>query len=69
MCENAGVWFAGAGEMLRLVVIALIVIVAWVLLIKLYRELKGASVDWTGWAFAAGFVSLAFYLRHVTGLG
>ena len=55
--------------MLRLVVIALIVLVAWVLLLKLVRELKGANIDWTGWAFAAGFVSLAFYLRHVTGMG
>lgn len=55
--------------MLRLVVIALIVIVAWVVLLKLYRDLKDAGIDWTGWAFAAGFVTLAFYLRHVTGLG
>jgi len=55
--------------MLRLVVIALILVAAWVLLLKLVRELKAASIDWTGWAFAAGFVSLAFYLRHVTGMG
>jgi hypothetical protein len=55
--------------MLRLVVIALVVVVAWVLLLKLVRELRGASIDWTGWAFAAGFISLAFYMRHVTGMG
>ena len=55
--------------MLRLVVIALIVIVAWVLLLKLFRELKSAKVDWTGWAVVAGFIALAFYLRHVTGIG
>jgi hypothetical protein len=55
--------------MLRLVVIALIVIVAWVLLLKLFRELKSAKVDWTGWAVIAGFIALAFYLRHVTGSG
>jgi hypothetical protein len=55
--------------MLRLVVIALIVIVAWVLLLKLFRELRSAKVDWIGWAVVAGFIALAFYLRHVTGMG
>ena len=55
--------------MLRLVVIALIVIVAWVMLLKLLRELKGARVDWTGWAVVVGFIALAFYLRHITGIG
>jgi hypothetical protein len=54
--------------MLRLVVIALIVIVAWVLLLKLFRELKSARVDWKGWAVIAGFIALAFYLHHVTGI-
>ncbi|MCX7303774.1 MAG: hypothetical protein NTV73_05475 [Hyphomicrobiales bacterium] len=55
--------------MLRLVVIALIVIVAWVLLLKLFRDLKAAKVDWKGWAIIAGFIALAFYLRQVTGIG
>ena len=55
--------------MLRLVVIALIVLVVWVLLLKLFRELKSAQVDWTGWAVIAGFIALAFYLHHVTGIG
>jgi len=55
--------------MLRLVVIALIVIVAWVLLLKLFRDIKASKVDWRGWAMIAGFIVLAFYLRHVTGIG
>jgi len=55
--------------MLRLVVIALIVVVAWVLLLKLFRDIKAAKVDWKGWAIIAGFIVLAFYLRHVTGIG
>jgi hypothetical protein len=55
--------------MLRLAVIALIVIVAWVLLLKLSRDIKAAKVDWRGWAIIAGFIVLAFYLRHVTGIG
>ena len=55
--------------MLRLVVIALMVVVAWAIMVRLYRSLKDASIDWTGWALAAGFITLAFYLRHVTGMG
>jgi hypothetical protein len=55
--------------MIRLVVIALAVLAAWFLLLKLSRALKGADVDWTGITFAAGFIVLAFYLRHVTGMG
>jgi hypothetical protein len=55
--------------MLRFVVIGLIVIVAWVLLLKLFRDIKASKVDWKGWAIIAGFIALAFYLRHVTGIG
>ncbi len=55
--------------MLRLVVIGLIVLAVWVALVNLARLLKGAAVDWTGIAFMVGFVVLAFYLRHVTGMG
>ena len=55
--------------MIRFVVIALIVIVAWILLLKLFREMKGAGIDWTGLAAIAGFIALAFYLHHVTGIG
>jgi hypothetical protein len=55
--------------MLRTVVIALIVIVAWVVLMKVISDIKAAKVDWKGWAFIAGFIALAFYLRHVTGAG
>jgi hypothetical protein len=55
--------------MLRIVVIVLIVIVAWVVLMKLIRDINAARVDWKGWAVIAGFIALAFYLRHVTGIG
>lgn len=55
--------------MVRFVVIALIVIVAWVVLLKLTRDIRAAKVDWKGWVFIAGFIALAFYLRHVTGIG
>ena len=56
-------------RMLRFVVIALIVILAWVVLLKLARDIRAVKVDWKGWAFIAGFIALAFYLRHVTGIG
>ena len=55
--------------MIRFVVIGLVVVLAWVLLLKLFRELKGRDVDWAGVAAFAGFVVLAFYLHHVTGIG
>ena len=55
--------------MIRFLVIALLVIAVWFLLLKLSRALKSASIDWTAVAAIAGFVAMAFYLRHVTGWG
>ena len=55
--------------MIRLVAVAILVVIAWLAIIRLIRFLKAKDVDWNGVAFAAGFVALAFYLRHVTGLG
>ena len=55
--------------MLRFVVIALIVIVAWMVLVKLFCDIRASKVDWKGWAIIAGFIALAFYLREVTGIG
>ncbi|MER8440616.1 hypothetical protein NKH36_32885 [Mesorhizobium sp. M1312] len=54
--------------MIRLVVIALVVVVAWILL-KLIKDLKSANVDWTGVTTIIGFIALAFWLRHITGMG
>lgn len=55
--------------MLRVAVIALIVILVWIIVLKLTRDIRAARVDWKGWAFVAGFIALAFWLRHVTGIG
>ncbi|RWQ87468.1 MAG: hypothetical protein EOS85_06000 [Mesorhizobium sp.] len=55
--------------MIRLVVIALVVVVAWILLVKLIRQVKSANVDWTGVTTIIGFIALAFWLRHITGMG
>lgn len=55
--------------MIRFVVIALIVLAAWLVLINLLRLLRRKNIDWTGVATMIGFVALAFYLHHVTGMG
>ncbi|MET0599829.1 MAG: hypothetical protein ABWZ57_18395 [Mesorhizobium sp.] len=55
--------------MVRFVLIALLVLLGWLVLARLVRMLKAAELDWNGLAFAAGFVALAFVLRHVTGMG
>jgi hypothetical protein len=46
----------------------LLVLCVWVVL-QVVRAAKSGRVDWTGVTFMTGFVVLAFWLRHVTGLG
>ena len=55
--------------MIRLVIILPIVVIAWMLLVKLISDVKRANVDWTGVTTIIGFIALAFWLRHVTGMG
>jgi hypothetical protein len=55
--------------MVRLVIILPVVIVAWILLVKLIKDLKSANIDWTGVTTIIGFIALAFWLRHITGMG
>jgi hypothetical protein len=55
--------------MIRFVVIAIGLAILAVALLKLASELKKANIDWAGIAFACGFIILAFYLRHATGMG
>ena len=55
--------------MIRIVIVGLIVFAVWILAVKVLRALKGANVDSTGVSFAIGFTALAFWLRHVTGMG
>jgi hypothetical protein len=55
--------------MIRLLFVVLVAVAVWILLSKLVRWLRGAAIDWTGVTFAAGFIALAFWLRHVTGIG
>lgn len=55
--------------MLRFVLIALAAVAALWLVLRIVRELRQGNVDWRGIAFAGGFVALAFYLQHSTGIG
>lgn len=54
--------------MIRFVIVAVVAIVSGLLLLRLFRSLGGRRIDWPGIAAMIGFVALAFYLRHVTGL-
>ena len=55
--------------MVRLVVFIALAVVAAVALWKLYDMIRTRRIDWTGIAFIAGFVVLAIWLRHETGMG
>jgi hypothetical protein len=55
--------------MIRFAVIAIVLVILCLALLKLAVELKKAKIDWAGIAFACGFIVLAFYLRHATGMG
>ena len=55
--------------MLRLLFIIVAVLVVVAVAVAILRSLKSSKLDWTGIVFAAGFVALAFYLSHVTGIG
>lgn len=55
--------------MIRLVVIALVVILVWFAARQAIAWARSKPLDWNGIMFALGFVALAFYLRHVTGIG
>jgi hypothetical protein len=56
-------------RMIRLVIILPILVVAWMVLAKLINDVKKANVDWTGVTTIVGFIALAFWLRHITGMG
>ena len=54
--------------MIRFLVIAAVVILVWFLLLQLFKQVSSKPIDWRGMLLAAGFVALAFYLSHVTGI-
>jgi hypothetical protein len=55
--------------MIRFLIFAIAMAALCLLLFKLYEAMRRAHIDWGGIAFACGFIGLAFYLRHVTGMG
>ncbi|WP_192856764.1 hypothetical protein [Manganibacter manganicus] len=55
--------------MIRLLFVVLIAIAIWLILSRLLRWARGAAIDWTGVTFAVGFIAIAFWLRHITGIG
>ena len=55
--------------MIRLIAVAVGLVLLALLVIKLVREAGSLKLDWTGLTFACGFIAMAFYLRHVTGMG
>ena len=55
--------------MIRIVIVAFAVVLIWLLVVQAIRFVRTRKIDWTGIAFAIGFVALAFYLQQVTGWG
>ena len=55
--------------MVRLALFIALAVAAAVALWKLYDRIRTRRIDWTGIAFIAGFVVLAIWLRHETGIG
>lgn len=55
--------------MARVLIVAILVVAVWFAALQVVRFFKHKQIDWTGVAFAVGFVTLAFYLRHATGIG
>lgn len=55
--------------MIRLVLIMALLVALFFAARTLWRGLAKRDIDWSGVTFAVGFVALAFYLRHATGMG
>lgn len=55
--------------MIRIVILGLLFAAAWFLVTRGIQFARTRKIDWTGVAFMVGFVVVAFYLRHKTGIG
>lgn len=55
--------------MIRIVIVVLAAVLVWALLVWIIRQIRRGNVDWTGLAAIVGFIVMAFWLRHVTGMG
>jgi hypothetical protein len=54
--------------MLRLLFIIAVLLFVAAAGVAVFRSMRAARIDWAGIAFAIGFVALAFYLGHITGM-
>jgi len=59
----------GDSEMIRILLMLLLLAALFFVAIQIARAARRADLDWTGITFMIGFVAMAFYLRHVTGMG
>lgn len=64
-----GADFHEEDHVIRFVIIAVLVVLAWFAVMSLIDMAKKRKIDWTGVAFMVGFVTLAFWLRSLTGTG
>jgi len=55
--------------MIRFVFLLLLVALCVWVAMQVVRASRAGRIDWTGLTFIGGFIVLAFWLRHVTGLG
>ena len=55
--------------MIRILLAGIILFLAVIVANWAYRRLRDSNLDWTGISVAAGFIVMAFWLRHVTGIG
>ena len=55
--------------MIRLLILALFLVFLLLVAGAVWRGLARRDIDWTGVTLAFGFIAMAFYLRHVTGMG
>ncbi|MDR7032018.1 hypothetical protein [Mesorhizobium sp. BE184] len=55
--------------MIRIVIVVLAAVVVWALLVWIIRQMKRGDIDWKGIGVIAAFIALAFWLRHVAGMG
>lgn len=67
--SSSGAIASNGCRMIRFVIVLPLIVVTWLLLVKAISDLKKANIDWTGVTAIIGFIALAFWLRHITGMG
>ena len=55
--------------MIRLLIVLVLAALVWFAAVKIIQAARRADVDWTGVTAFVAFIVMAFWLRHVTGMG